>query len=184
MSAWIWAFLQYRRPAVEVNVARGDERPFRAGLPQGSVLAPTLYTLWLADLITALKTVPGTDIFMYADDTATLSSGASIAEAGHRAQRTAQRAHHLQLGNKMEDAVRRRENAGPRPVSIGPRRAEREHQGVWRRGDCSPFPRTPGRDLRSPPSRRRPLCRAGKKVRPRVAQLRRMTGRSWGLGER
>ena len=89
MTRWIWAFLRDRRVAVEVNGTRSRERPFRAGLPQGSVLAPKLYTLWSADLITALKTVPGTDIFMYDDDTATLSSGATIEEASRRAQRVA-----------------------------------------------------------------------------------------------
>ena len=66
---------------------RGKERPFRTGLPQGSILAPTLFTLTSAELITDLKYVPGTDIFMYADHTATLSSGASIEQAGQQAQR-------------------------------------------------------------------------------------------------
>ena len=54
-----------------------------------ALLAPTLYTLWSADLITDLKTVPGTEIYMYADDTATLSSGASIEQAERRAQQAA-----------------------------------------------------------------------------------------------
>ena len=71
---------------MEVNGVRGQERPFPAGLPHGSVLAPTLYKLWSADLITDLKSVP---VFMYADDTATLSSGASLEQAGQGAQRAA-----------------------------------------------------------------------------------------------
>lgn len=89
MAAWIWSFLRDRRAAVEVNGIRSKERPFRAGLRQGSVLAPTLYTLWAADLITDLKSVPSTEVFMYADDTATVSAGCSIDQAGRRAQEAA-----------------------------------------------------------------------------------------------
>ena len=37
---------------MEVNGARERERPIRAGLPQGRLLASTLHALWLADLIT------------------------------------------------------------------------------------------------------------------------------------
>ena len=52
--------------------------------PPGIVLALPLYILWSADLITDLKSVPSTDIFMYADDTAMLCSGASMEQAGKR----------------------------------------------------------------------------------------------------
>ena len=105
MTSWIWEFLLDRRAAVEVNGVREKERPFREGhFPQGSVLAPTLYTLWSADLITDLKSVSGTVIFMYAGDTATLSSGASIEQAG---QRAADVICHLLFGEQVEDAYRR-----------------------------------------------------------------------------
>ena len=36
-----------------------------------------------------LKQVPGTSVFMYADDTATLCSGGTISEARERAQQAA-----------------------------------------------------------------------------------------------
>ena len=45
LSTWIYRFLRDRRASVEINGTRNAERPFRAGLPQGSVLASTLYTL-------------------------------------------------------------------------------------------------------------------------------------------
>ena len=42
---WIFQFLRDRRARVEVNGVPSEERPCRAGLPQGSVLAPSLFTL-------------------------------------------------------------------------------------------------------------------------------------------
>ena len=74
---------------MEDNGTLSEERPFRAGLPQGSVLAPTLFTLWSADQAEALIEVPGTSVFMYADDTATLSSGSTLQAARERAQQAA-----------------------------------------------------------------------------------------------
>jgi hypothetical protein len=56
---------------------RSSYRAFRAGLPQGSDLGPTLYTLWATDLVEDMRG-SGSEVFMYADDTATLSSGPTI----------------------------------------------------------------------------------------------------------
>ena len=83
---WIFQFLRDRRARVEVNGVPSEERPFRAGLPQGSVLAPSLFTLWSADLAAALRGIPGSTVLMYADDTATLSSGSTLPIARSRAQ--------------------------------------------------------------------------------------------------
>ncbi|KAF0288683.1 RNA-directed DNA polymerase from mobile element jockey [Amphibalanus amphitrite] len=81
---------QEMRARVEVNGAHSSERVFRAGLPQGSVLAPTIYTLWAADLIETLRNASDrTDVLMYADDTATLSAGATVELAVARAQKSA-----------------------------------------------------------------------------------------------
>ena len=89
MVRWVYGFLRDRRARAEVNGVRGSERPFRAGLPQGSVLSPTLFTIWAADLIEELLAVPRTQVFAYADDTATLSVGATIELARSRPQRVA-----------------------------------------------------------------------------------------------
>ena len=78
MAKWVFGFLRDRRACAEVNGARSSERPFRAGLPQGSVLAPTFFILWSADLIEELRRVPLTSVFAYADDTATLSASSGI----------------------------------------------------------------------------------------------------------
>ena len=52
---WIFYFLHDRRACEEVNGVRSSSSPFRGGLPQGSVLAPTLFTLWLTDLVEELR---------------------------------------------------------------------------------------------------------------------------------
>ena len=89
ITSWIFQFLRDRRACAEVNGVRSSSRPFRAGNPQGSVLAPIIFTLWSADLIAELRKVPGTSVYMCADDTATLCSGATIEQARDGAQRAA-----------------------------------------------------------------------------------------------
>ena len=55
MIDWVFQFLRDRRARVEINGNPGEDRIFRPGLPQGSVLAPTLFTLWSADLAAELR---------------------------------------------------------------------------------------------------------------------------------
>ena len=60
MIDWIFQVLRDHSARVEINGTPGEQRIFRAGLPQGSVLAPTLFTLWSAGLAAELREVPGT----------------------------------------------------------------------------------------------------------------------------
>ena len=181
MVTWIHQFLSDRRARVEVNGTLSAERPFRAGLPQGSVLAPTLYTLWAADLITALQTIPGTSVYMYADDTATLSSGATIETAQKRAQQAADvmtswayRWKMVVAGHKTQALV----------LSQWAQDAKNLHlrvAGATITGDRSlkllgvTFDRLLHFGEHCAAARR--------KVKPRIAQLRKLTGRTWGLRE-
>ena len=43
MNTWVWNLLRDRRVSVELHGTRTGERMCRAGLPQGSVLSPTLF---------------------------------------------------------------------------------------------------------------------------------------------
>ena len=83
---WIWQFLRDRRACVKHNGTRSGERAYRAGLPQGSVLASTLFLLWSAPFVASLTTVPGVSPFMYADDTAALCGGNDISTTKRRSQ--------------------------------------------------------------------------------------------------
>ena len=165
----------------EVNDARSAEGISRAGLPQGSVLAPTLYTLWAADLILELRNIPNTHTFMYADDTATLSGGCSIALAQKRTQQSAdviaawadrwkmkvagEKTQVIVLSQWARDAKDLTMKIAGVPVKAGPRL---RLLGVTFDSllHCGPHCTEPRR-----------------RVRPRITQLKKMPGRSWDLGE-
>ena len=149
---WIFQFLRDRRARVEVNDVPSEERPFRAGLPQGSVLAPSLFTLWSADLAAALRGIPGTTVLMYADDTATLSSGSTLPIARSRAQLAADTLAKWAITWKANIW---RENSSPGPITVGPGRQGLPHQGRRRFGRGEPPPEDPRRDAR-PTSALRP----------------------------
>jgi hypothetical protein len=106
LVSWIYAFFKDRRASActDVNGVRSGYRAFRAGLPQGSVLAPTLYTLWASDLVKEMRG-SGSDVFMYADEPATLSSGPTIEIALQRAQRATDtiEADTSEVGSALED---------------------------------------------------------------------------------
>ena len=179
---WTWQFLRDRRAKVEVNGTLSRERIFRAGLPQGSVLSPTLFLLWAAPLAADLRKIPGVTPFLYADDTAALCAGNDIATAKNRAQqaadalvRWAQRSKMLVAGEKTQalvlsqwsrDAVDCAVKVAGKTVTAG------DHLkllGV-----------TFDRLLHFGPH-----CKAlKKKTRPRLAHLRTLTGRDWGLDEK
>ena len=179
---WIWQFLRDRRARVEFQSATSSERVYRAGLPQGSVLSPALFLLWVAPLAAELQRTPGTTAFFYADDTAALCSGNSIQIARDRAQRAAdslvqwaqaskmavagQKTQALVLSQWSRDAVNCTVQVAGETVVAGD---QLKLLGV-----------TLDRLLHFGPH-----CRSlRQRVRPRTAQLRKMTGRDWGLEER
>ncbi|XP_043212000.1 uncharacterized protein LOC122376264 [Amphibalanus amphitrite] len=180
-NTWVWHFLRDRRACVELNGTRSEERVYRARLPQGSVLSPTLFLLWSAPLASALRRLPGTTPFMFADDTSALCSGNTIAVARERAQLAATSLVRWARRNKMEVAG---EKTQLLVLSQNPRDAADCHirvAGQLVEGGAElkllgvTLDRTLGFGAHCRSLRRR--------VRPRTAQLRRLTGRSWGLKE-
>ena len=63
--AWIQAFLTDRRQLVRANGEHSDFKAVKSGVPQGSILGPVLFTLYVNDIPSLLETI----ISMYADDT-------------------------------------------------------------------------------------------------------------------
>lgn len=76
------SYLQNRHFLVENLDECTELHPILAGVPQGSVLGPTLYLLYTADMPTTRQTLTAT----YADDTATLASHADPTIASQKLQ--------------------------------------------------------------------------------------------------
>ena len=119
---------------------------------------------------------------MYADDTATLSSGASIEQAERRAQQAADVISGWAARWKMRIA-------GEKTQALALSQWARD--GTHLKVKVAGAEVTAGTSLRLLGVTFDRLLHFGahcselrKKVRPRIAHLRRMTGRSWGLNER
>ena len=64
---WIAAFLKDRKQMVLVNGDSSDWKDVSSGIPQGSVLGPTLFVLYINDLPSAISSE--NEMFLFADDT-------------------------------------------------------------------------------------------------------------------
>ena len=68
---WFSSYLSNRSQKVSINGHLSDSKPVLAGVPQGSVLGPILFIIYINDL--PLHTQSDTSVDMFADDT-TISS--------------------------------------------------------------------------------------------------------------
>lgn len=77
---WMKSYLTNRLQCVVVNGVKSAYRECIAGVPQGSILGPILFSLYINDLPEACKNIP---IQMYADDAVIYTPAKHTQEAGH-----------------------------------------------------------------------------------------------------
>ena len=74
---WLKSYLTSRSQYTVLNGQRSNLCSVSSGVPQGSVIGPTLFTLYTSDLVTSIQS--GT-VYMYADDTTIYCIGKTIDE--------------------------------------------------------------------------------------------------------
>ena len=77
------SYFQNRRQSTHTQHAKSEMRTITHGIPQGSTLSPTLFILYINDII---KTVPKSKVYTYADDTTLVVSADSKQELNTLAQ--------------------------------------------------------------------------------------------------
>ena len=72
---WFRSYLYGRQQCVEINGVRSTNRTVKMGVPQGSILGPLLFLLYINDLPNCLsKSTP----ILFADDTTVVKTGTNI----------------------------------------------------------------------------------------------------------
>ena len=94
------SYLSVRRQRVRVGNTVSDCLVVSTGVPQGSILGPLLYIIYVSDMEEALKQLSA--ILLFADDTNTLSKGKTTKESLEKAQETMQVVQDWFRGNKIK----------------------------------------------------------------------------------
>ena len=175
---WIRQFLADRRACVRVGESCSTHRIFRAGVPQGAVLSPLLFLLYINDIVEDMPA--DVEVSLYADDVALWAGGSTIPAASRRVQaallvleRWAQRWKLAISPEKSEAAA----------FALG-NNAASQASPVLRLGGqrlrCTTTPRLLGVTFDRQLTFRAHVTAIEEKMTARLQQLRRLAGRSWG----
>jgi ribonuclease HI len=72
---WVANFLADRRAIVKWGESCSKQRTLKEGLPQGCVISPLLWLIYMDDIRVALADIPGLEVSLYADDLALCVTG-------------------------------------------------------------------------------------------------------------
>ncbi len=73
---WFRSYLCNRKQFVDVDNTFSDKESIKCGVPQGSILGPLLFTIYVNDMCNAVQC----DLFLYADDSMLLVNGRNVKE--------------------------------------------------------------------------------------------------------
>ena len=84
LVAWVWAFLSDRQACVRLNGQLGGYCCVREGTPQGAVLSPLLFHLFINAITPNFPS--GVEVTLFADDLAVFATEKTIAGAKEKVQ--------------------------------------------------------------------------------------------------
>ena len=82
-TAWFASYLKDRSQCVEINGSRSDFLPIGCGVPQGSILGPQLFLIYINDMNLSINC----KLSLYADDSALVFSHSDPVVIGERLSR-------------------------------------------------------------------------------------------------
>jgi hypothetical protein len=81
---WIQSWMSNRKAWVKYDGTKGKSKTFKQGLPQGAVLSPTLFLVFINEVASVIP--PRVEISMFADDIALWSADLDVDAAAARVQ--------------------------------------------------------------------------------------------------
>ena len=78
---WFFSYLKDRAQYVEFDGKRSEQQSISSGVPQGTVLGPTLFTLYINGMLRRSESRPNAAVECFADDAMIFTRGTTVAEA-------------------------------------------------------------------------------------------------------